>query len=169
MSIVFFFLQVVHIDLISVWVIEFDFSVGMKLTWLLRGWSKLDCSLYARRRSHHSSVSMHIGLVCVCMVQIDFAFSVGDRIWLDSNVGWYRFDWCVGCRNWLDFSLGDRRWLDFSDGIEITLVCAGIDIYLVLASDQTWLIFRAGVKVDLGFVAGRKLLGCDVMLLLLLL
>ena len=47
--------------------------------------------------------------------------------------------------------------LGFSDGVEdnIVFMCR-IEIDLVLASELNFTCFRAGVKIDFGFVCGRK-------------
>ena len=104
-----------------------DFSVGVKLIWLLCGCSKL-ISFQCRDRNWN-------GFQKMC----------GGRKWLVFSV-WIEINsvFVSGHRNWLD--IRDRNGLDFSDGVEINLffVCGiEIDLFLVWVSKLMFLMRRS--------------------------
>ena len=75
------FVWVVQIYLISVWdQIELDFSLGMKLIWLLCGRSKLTWFLNAGRKSLVVSVSTQVDLYFVWVVQIVLISVLGSNL-----------------------------------------------------------------------------------------
>ena len=115
-----------------------DSSVGLKLIWFLCGWSKLTCFFYEGRSSLVFSVSMPIYLNFMGGPNwLDF--SLGDRTWLDSSVGWNEYGCCcVGCRKWR-FSVW---WI-------------GIDLVFVLRSKMTW--FKRRHRNQLGFCVGASI------------
>ena len=104
---------------------------------------------------------MQIDFNFVWAVQIDLDFSVGDRTWLDSSVGWNRFGCCVGCRKWLHFSSVNRHWF-CCVAVETFyflpswsklsgFLCRGIEIDLIVEweSKLTW--FQWWGRTSLGF------------------
>ena len=74
-----------------------DFSVGIKLIWLLCWWSKLTLFLNAGRKSLFF-LCEHANWLAFCVGSPNLlGFSLGDRTSLDSSVRWNGFVYCVGC------------------------------------------------------------------------
>ena len=135
-----------------------DFSVGMKLIWLLCGWPKLTWFLNAGRSSLVFSVSMQIDLHFVWVVQIDLI-----SVW-GSNLTWFQ---CRMKLNWLLctlskmtsfqcggsaliwFSWSGRKWLVFSARIQIN--------WVIVSGHRNRLDIRVGIKIDLILAMGSKL------------
>ena len=125
----------------------FDFSVEIKLIWLLCRWYKLTCYMYAGRRSLVFKMSMEIEFVFVWVVQIDLI-----------SVGEIGFDLIsVKALNWLGFVVGVEN-DGFGLWIEINLVLVrGSKLACFLCGDRSWLVFSVGSRNDVVLVFGSKL------------
>ena len=125
-----------------------DFSLGMKLIWLLCGRSKLTWFLNAGRKSLVVSVSTQVDLYFVWVVQIVLISVLGSNLtWFQCRMKWIRL--CVGCRKWLHFSMVDRHWFGFCVAVEN-------DLFLASGSKLTVFLWR-GIAFDLMLEWGSKL------------
>ena len=137
-----------------------DFSLGMKLIWLLCGRSKLTWFLNAGRKSLVVSVSTQVDLYFVWVVQIVLISVLGSNLtWFQCRMKWIRL--CVGCRKWLHFSMVDRHWFGFCVAVENDLFLAsGSKLTVFCVGHRNLLHIRVGVEIELISVIGSNFLVC---------
>ena len=138
---------------------------GIEMT-CLWGRSKLILLLCAGRLSFGFHVWIEMNLVSVYGPKLTYFSVLID--WLRfCGGGWICFDFIVGDRTWLDFSVGvgidlffvwGRKWLGFSFWIEIDLVwVSGSKLTCFLCGDGNWLGYCVHVENILILVFGSKM------------
>ena len=134
------------------------FSVGMKLIWLLCGWSKL--TVFERGANITCFRCEHANRLGFCVGDPRLlGFSVGDRTWPDSSVRWNGFGCCVGCRKWLHLSAVDRNWFGVCVAVEngLSLASASKLAGFFGSGRRNRLSIGAAIKIDLISVIGSNI------------
>ena len=141
-----------------------DFSVGMKLIWLLCRWSKLTSFQFRDRNWHGFWVGVEKCLVLVTGLKLACFFCRGIEadLLLEWGLNWLDFSGGVGIN--FDFRVGDRIWLGFSVGIGVDFFWAGVGIVSVRAEIDLFLVwwsidsvFVRVVVIDLVFGCGPQI------------